>query len=437
MFGLHAGDMPQNLDADRADGPAEPAPRSSRNDPADRRRLPLGALLALSAAGFLTMLTETVPAGLLPQISTGLGVSPGRAGQLLSVYALGSMLAALPLTALTRGWPRRRLLLATTLVVAVVNLLTAVSSVYGLTVAARLVAGLAAGVQWAMIAGYAMRLVDQPQKGRALAVSMAGVPLGLALGVPAGTALGGMLGWRITFATVAALAVLVAGWALAEVPEFLGEAAADRLPVRRVFVLPGLPVILAAAFAFEVGHMNLYTYIAPLLDRAELAQHIELLLLVFGVAALAGLWVAGVLIDRHLRTVVLGVLALFAVCMLGFASLGQTGGVVVAAVAGWGLALGAAPTMFQAASAQAAGSAVDLAQAMLVTVLNAGMAAGAALGGFALGAGTGTLAWISLAIFTATLAAALLGRRHAFPPPDNQTPRRSDQLLSQPSPKGP
>lgn len=218
-----------------------------------------------------------------------------------------------------------------------------------------------------------------------------------------------------------ALAILLTGWALTKIPAFPGEAAADRLPVRRVLLRPGLPVILAAAFAFEVGHMNLYTYVAPLLARAELVQHIGVLLLVFGVAALAGLCTAGALVDRHLRAVVLSVLMLFAGCMLSFAAAGHVTNVVVTAVAGWGLALGAAPTMFQAASAKAAGPAIDVAQAMLVTVLNAGMAAGAALGGLALGTGTDTLAWISLTNFTTAPLTAALSRKHAFPPDPTAT----------------
>jgi len=37
-----------------------------------RGRFPLSGLLALAATGFLTMLTETIPAGLLPQIGAGL-----------------------------------------------------------------------------------------------------------------------------------------------------------------------------------------------------------------------------------------------------------------------------------------------------------------------------------------------------------------------------
>lgn len=121
--------------------PAAAAPASVR------RRFPLSGLFALAATGFLTMLTETIPAGLLPQIGAGLSVSPSRAGQLLSIYAAGSVVAAIPLTALTRGMPRRRLLLITIVTVAAVNALTATSSVFALTMAGRLLAGMAAGIQ--------------------------------------------------------------------------------------------------------------------------------------------------------------------------------------------------------------------------------------------------------------------------------------------------
>ncbi|EPS2478053.1 MFS transporter, partial [Pseudomonas aeruginosa] len=57
-------------------------------------RLPLSALLAMAMSGFVAILSETLPAGLLPQIGAGLAVSEALAGQLVSVYALGSLLAA-------------------------------------------------------------------------------------------------------------------------------------------------------------------------------------------------------------------------------------------------------------------------------------------------------------------------------------------------------
>ncbi|KUM74791.1 MFS transporter [Streptomyces curacoi] len=386
--------------------------------PRKSHHLPLGGLLALATAGFLTMLTETVPAGLLGDIGGGLAVSESQAGQLLTIYAAGSVLAAIPLTSLTRGLPRRPVLVTTVALVALVNLLTAVSDSYALTMAARLIAGMGAGVQWAMIAGYAMRLVDEPVKGRALAISMAGVPTALALGVPLGTYAGSLLGWRYTFAVMGGLALVVALWISATVRPFPGEEAATRIPLRRVFLLPGLAAILVSALLFEIGHMNLYTYIDPYLRRAGLGDAVGPVLLAFGVAAMAGLFAAGAFIDRNLRAVVVGTLGLFTACMALFGLLGTEAWPVVVVMFGWGFALGLAPTMFQASSARAAGSAADIAQAMIVTVLNAGMSIGSVTGGIALDVGgVDTLPWISCAVFAVALAIALGARRNAFPAP--------------------
>lgn len=401
----------------RTEATAEP-PATASGRLSGRRRFPLAGLLALAATGFLTILTETIPAGLLPQISADLAVTPGRAGQLLSIYAAGSVLAAIPLTALTRAMPRRRLLLITIVTVAVVNVLTATSSVFMLSMAGRLVAGMAAGIQWAMIAGYAMRLVDEQVKGRALAISMAGIPLALAFGTPLGTLAGTLVGWRTVFAAMAMLAVVTAGWVLVAVPDVVGEHARSRMPLRRVLLRPGLVAVLLAAFAFELGHMAVFTYIAPVLSRAGLSDHVGAVLLVFGVSAMAGLWATGVLIDRHLRGLALACLSLFAIVMTVLALLGTSPVSVVAATAVWGFTLGGAPTILQTASANAADGAVDVAQSMLVTVLNAGMAAGSLTGGIALSSlDVGSLPWVALVIFTAALVVVALARRHAFPPP--------------------
>jgi len=143
-------------------------------------------------------------------------------------------------------------------------------------------------------------------------------------------------------------------------------------------------------------------------------------LLAFGVSAMAGLWVTGLLIDRHLRALALGSLTLFALVTAALALVGTVPVIVVIATAVWGFTLGGAPTIFQTASAGAAGGSADVAQSMLVTVLNAGMAAGSLAGGIALSSyGIGALPWVGVVIFAVALALAALGgaRGHAFPPP--------------------
>lgn len=94
-------------------------------------RFPWLGLLALAMAGFIAIMTETLPAGLLPQIKEGLQVSEAGAGQLVTFYAVGSLIAAIPVAVLTRGWRRRPLLLLAIIGFLVFNTITALSSNYG------------------------------------------------------------------------------------------------------------------------------------------------------------------------------------------------------------------------------------------------------------------------------------------------------------------
>ncbi|WP_313388401.1 MFS transporter, partial [Achromobacter aegrifaciens] len=94
-------------------------------------------------AGFITILTEALPAGLLPQ---SLAVSQASIGQTVTIYAIGSLVAAIPLVAATQGVRRRPLLLAAIAGFVLANTVTALSSGYVLTLAARFLAGVSAGL---------------------------------------------------------------------------------------------------------------------------------------------------------------------------------------------------------------------------------------------------------------------------------------------------
>jgi predicted MFS family arabinose efflux permease len=107
--------------------------------------------------GFIAILTETLPAGLLPEISHGLNVPESWGGQMVTLYAPGSI-AAIPVTAATRAWSRRTVLLLAIALFFVFNTITAVSPCYGLTLAARFMAGVAAGVTWGLVPGYSRRI---------------------------------------------------------------------------------------------------------------------------------------------------------------------------------------------------------------------------------------------------------------------------------------
>ncbi|MFJ1292482.1 MFS transporter [Paracoccus yeei] len=383
-------------------------------------RMPLSALLALAAAAFITILTEALPAGLLPQMARGLGVSEAWIGQTVTVYALGSLMAAMPLTAATQGLRRRPLLLAALAGFALSNTVTALSGSYVLTMAARFLAGVSAGLLWALLAGYAARLVPDHQRGRAIAIAMAGTPLALSLGVPAGTFLGAVVGWRLCFGLMSLLALGVMLWVRLDLPDFAGQSAGRRMPLGRVFTLPGVRPVLVVVLGFVLAHNILYTYVAPLLAAAGMDQRTDLMLLVFGLASLLGIWIVGALIDRHLQALTLASILLFGLSAL-MIGVGQNSTLlIVIAVAVWGLAFGGAATLFQTALGRTAGEAVDVAQSMLVTAWNAAIAGGGIVGGLILGwLGVTAFAPAVLLLLGATLVAVLTTRDHTTPWPSH------------------
>lgn len=388
--------------------PCSPLADSSAHLTTHRERLPLGGLMALATAGFITILTEALPAGLLPQMSVGLQVSEALVGQLVTLYALGSLLAAIPLTYATRGWRRRPLLMIAIGGFALVNSVTALSNDYWLTLTARLLAGVFAGLLWALLAGYASRMVAPHLQGRAIAVAMLGAPLALSLGVPAGTLLGTAVGWRWSFAIMTGLTIALLAWVRWQVPDFAGQSAEKRLGLRQVLRLCGVRSVLFVTFTYVLAHNILYTYIAPLLAPAGLTTDIDQVLLVFGLAALLSIWLVGALIDQRLRLLLIISCALFASSALALGLWIDSPSVVYVTVALWGMAFGGLPALLQTALAKSAGDSADAAQSMLVTVWNLGIAGGGLAGGMLLqGLGVTFFPWFVVALATLALAATL------------------------------
>lgn len=141
--------------------------------------LPLAGLLALAAAGFITIMLETLPAGILPAMSGDLGVSESAVGQTVTVFAIGSIAGAIPLISATMGWQRRKLLLLAITGYAATSVVTAVSDNFVLTLIIRFVAGVFAGVLWGILATYARRMVTPKHYGRAITIALAGTPAAL------------------------------------------------------------------------------------------------------------------------------------------------------------------------------------------------------------------------------------------------------------------
>lgn len=161
----------------------------------------------------------------------------------------------------------------------------------------------------------------------------------------------------------------------------------------------------------------LYTYVAPFVIPAGLAGQVGLVPLVFGVAALAGIWITGRLVDRCLRAAVLTSLAAFALTALVFGLWAALPAVVYTGVAVWGLTFGGAATLLQTALADTAGDGADVALSMNVVTWHSAIAGGGLLGGVLLETGgVVSFPWALLALLLVGLLVAWSAHSHGFPP---------------------
>jgi len=377
-------------------------------------RLPLASLLALAVTCFVTLLSETLPAGLLLQMSDDLSISTSTAGQTVTVFAVGCLVGAIPLTSLTASLPRRAVVVGMLLGFVVVNTATALAPSLPILLATRFLAGLGAGMTWALIPSYARRLSPPHLAGRAIALTALGSTLALAVGVPAGTALGEVVGWRWTFGVLSVVAIGLVVWVRLGTADVPGTPRSGSGGIPAALRVPGVRAIIVTTAAVIVAHNLLYTYVAPYLVDVGLGESLAQSLLVFGAGSIVGAILVGIFGDSHLRHLAVGSAAALVVSLVLLGTVREPV-VLLVTDAVWGAVFGSIAPVLQTASARAAGASADAAQSVVVTVWNLAIALGGAVGGVGLAvAGAGALPLLSLPLAMVALVIVVGGRRYAF-----------------------
>lgn len=364
------------------------------------------AVLALAVGSFGIGTTEFVAMGLLPDIATGLGITEPTAGHVISAYALGVVIGAPLIAALTARMPRKTLLLGLMAVFTLGNLASVVAPSYGTLMAARFVAGLPHGAYFGVAALVAAHLMGPQNRAKAVAHVMCGLTVATVIGVPMASWLGQALGWRSAFALVVGVGLVTLAalwfWLPARLRDMHSTSPLTELgALRRVQVWLAL---LVGMIGFG-GMFAVYTYITTTMtDVAGLPRDlVPLALMVFGLGMVIGNLVGGRLADTSvIRALYLSMGALgTALAVFVFASHNPlTGMLVLFLVGATGSAV--APAL-QTRLMDVAHDAQTLAAALNHSALNIGNATGAWVGGLVIAAGFG---YTAPAAAGAVLAAA-------------------------------
>ena len=260
----------------------------------------LKSLLSLSLGTFALGMAEFSMMGILPDVAVSLNISIAQAGHFIAAYAIGVCCGAW-LLVLSYRLPPKTILLSLSALIAIGNILAALSPGYMTLLVARFISGLPHGAYFGIGSIVATKLAPPGRSAQAVALMIAGMTIANLIGVPVGTWLSLHLSWRLVFTLVAVVAIILVFTLRRFIPQM------DRLPDTGIlgqfrFLKSAAPWLILAATMFGNGGIFCwFSYISPLLTQVSgfSGNQVSLLMVLAGAGMVAGNWCGGRLADRY------------------------------------------------------------------------------------------------------------------------------------------
>jgi len=369
------------------------------------------ALIALALGGFAIGSTEFVAMGLLPNIAEALlptqyAANPdagiAHAGWLVSAYALGVVVGAPTIAAMSAKFPRKGLLMVLLVGFVVATIASALLPSFGLVLVARFVAGLPHGAYFGIASIVAGDIMGPGKRGKGIAMVLLGLSVANVIGVPAITFIGQNAGWRVAYGVVAVLFAATFFAVSAFVPRSVRDEHASIGRELRAFRVPQVWLVMGLGAVGFGGFFAVYSYISPLVTNVTgLSESVvPLVLVVVGLGMVVGGVLGGHLADHSVkRTIYVGMFALIGALLVTVLTAQWAVGVFVGAFL-LGATSSAIPPAVQSRLMDVAGDAKTIAAALNHSAFNIGNSLGAALGGAVIAAGFGFVApgWLGIVL---------------------------------------
>jgi len=379
------------------------------------------ALLSLAIGSFGIGMTEFVAMGLLPNIAQDLlpdlwAQNPdeaiGRAGILVSLYALGVVLGAPTIAGLVARFPRHKVMIGLAIALTLGNGLAVVLPTFETVGLARFIAGLPHGAYFGIGALVAADVLGPGKRAKGVAFILTGLTIANVVGVPAGTYLGQHVGWRSAFLVVTIVFAIATVCIAFFVPEHEGDPGRTFRAELRVFRRPQVWFALATGAIGFGGFFAVYSYIAPVVtERAGAPEWmVPVTLVVFGLGMTVGNLLGGYFGDRNLRLTLLVGLAAMSVVLVLLALLSFSIWLLVPLSFVMALLSSILSPAIQTRLMEVAGDNQSIAAALNHSALNIGNSLGAFLGGLVIAWGWGFAApsWVGAGLAVIGLGIAIL-----------------------------
>ncbi len=255
-------------------------------------------ILTLGFGTFALGMTEYVMMSILPDLASTFHTSVSVAGHLISIYAIGVCVGA-PLCAIfLRNWDLRKILILLMAVLAIGNVMFALSPNFEMGLVGRFISGLSHGSFFGTGSIVASRLMPD-KKTTAVSLMTLGMTIANLVGIPLGSFIANILNWRWIF-------FFNAAWAFTTMLMFIflvrSVGGLPRTSIAGEFHFLKSPapwILMLFTILCQGGCFAMYSYVTPIMAKAGLSQqYIPLLMIFIGASMCVGNYVAGVLSDK-------------------------------------------------------------------------------------------------------------------------------------------
>ncbi|MFG6119641.1 MFS transporter [Thalassobacillus sp. B23F22_16] len=338
----------------------------------------------LTIVSFIVGMVELIIGGILDLVADSLKVSLGQAGLLITIFSLVYAIAAPILLTATAKVERKRLTLIALSIFLFGNIIAVISPSYLVLLLARIVSAASGSLLVVLCVTLASNIVEEKYRARAIGIVFMGVSASLVLGVPIGLMLGNAFGWRAPFALITVLTVV----SMLGVHFFMGRIEPKpAIPIKQqLATLKNRRILFAqlTSFLFLTGHLALYGYLTPFLKMTMglNGTWVSIVYLIFGVAAVIGGGVGGMLADRFgTKPTIVGIIVTFAFSMfvIPFTTFSLPIFLIVMVV--WSMLSWAITPAMQSYLIESSPETSDIQQSLNNSALHFGIAFGSFIGG--------------------------------------------------------
>ncbi|ASN07251.1 MFS transporter [Virgibacillus necropolis] len=338
-------------------------------------------ILAVGVFGIIN--TEMGVIGILPDLADHFDVSVSTAGLMVSLFALAIAIAGPTLPLVFSRMNRKKVMLLVLVIFIIGNIISVFTTNFTVALVARVIPAFFHPVYVSIALSVAAASVSEKEAPKAISKVFIGVSAGMVLGVPVVSFIANTISLEVAMSFFAVVNIFTLIATLIFVPsmpvqERLSYGSQLKILTHGITWLSILAVLFLNAAIFGV-----YSYLASYLDVVTnmSANLISIMLLVYGLANIAGNIIAGRLLTEYpIRSVTIFPMVLVAVYLIFFfvAELTVPTAIIILV---WGILGGIGANINQYWIMSSAPKAPDFANGLFLTSVNLGTTIGAGIAG--------------------------------------------------------